>query len=384
VTKAIVFFERSRERMLPLAFTRPLSHIRIGIHTIQEKWERHGFHCSNHTADYLREKFPLNISEDQFFVDASMIPSPEFFQEVSELKVNEALSSGAGDVLAYRADTLSTKEGLHLKEVQSDYLYIKHAWDIFLNNGQALEWDFKLLGESPQVVSESNTLIGSRIYIEEGAKVTASILNAETGPIYIGKDAEVMEGSIIRGPFALGESSEVKMGAKIYGPTTIGPHSKIGGEVSNSIFFGYSNKGHDGFVGNSVIGEWCNFGADSNVSNLKNNYSDVRLWSYDVEDYIESGQQFCGLIMGDHSKTSINSMLNTGTVIGVCSNIFGSGFPNKFVPSFSWGMEGQEYKLDKAIETASRVMARRSIELTEVDQAIMSWIFHHDQPYRQA
>jgi UDP-N-acetylglucosamine diphosphorylase/glucosamine-1-phosphate N-acetyltransferase len=174
------------------------------------------------------------------------------------------------------------------------------------------------------------------------------------------------------------------MGAKIYGPTTIGPHSKIGGEVSNSIFFGYSNKGHDGFVGNSVIGEWCNFGADSNVSNLKNNYSDVRLWSYDVEDYIESGQQFCGLIMGDHSKTSINSMLNTGTVIGVCSNIFGSGFPNKFVPSFSWGMEGQEYKLDKAIETASRVMARRSIELTEVDQAIMSWIFHHDQPYRQA
>ena len=379
MTKAIVFFERSRERMLPLAFTRPLSHFRIGIHSIQKKWELQGYRCSNACPDYLSANFPASIGDDQLFIDASLLPSKAFFEEVTQLVSGEALVSD-GEVLAYRSEHFKNSDELKHRQVMSSFLYLKNPWDLFLMNAEALQWDFDELGESPQSLSSTNTLIGSEIYIEEGAKVTASILNAEAGPIYIGKNAEVMEGAIIRGPFALGESSVVKMGAKIYGPTTLGPHCKVGGEVSNSIFFGYSNKGHDGFVGNSVIGEWCNFGADTNVSNLKNNYSNVRVWSYEAQALIESGEQFCGLIMGDHSKTSINSMFNTGTVVGVCSNIFGSGFPSKFIPSFSCGFDGEVHKINKAQETASKVMARRSIELTDEERSILSWIFDHDQP----
>jgi UDP-N-acetylglucosamine diphosphorylase/glucosamine-1-phosphate N-acetyltransferase len=381
MSHSVVFFERDRERMHPLAFTRPLSHFRIGIHSIQERWELAGFSCSNVLPHYLQQEFPLEDEGECLFVDASVLPSPEFMEEVSSLKTGEGLMTD-GRILAFRSDDFWQRDDLRLSEAEMEYLYLERPWDLFLRAGKAIEWDYPSEETRGQDLPDNVTVIGENIFVEEGARLQACILNSETGPIYIGKDAEVMEGAIIRGPFSLGEGSVVKMGAKIYGPTSIGPHCKVGGEVSNSIFFGYSNKGHDGFIGNSVIGEWCNFGADTNISNLKNNYSEVRVWSYKEKDFVESDQQFCGLIMGDHSKTSINSMLNTGTVVGVACNLFGSGFPSKFVPSFSWGMDGDEHNFSKAMETAERMMERRGVTLGEGQKAVLSWVAEHDKPYR--
>ena len=258
---------------------------------------------------------------------------------------------------------------------------IDHVWDIFSKNGDAIKQDFDLITKNKTSLhlSKSNTVIGDPklIFLEEGAIVEASILNTTAGPIYIGKDAEVMEGSMVRGPFALGEHSALKLGTKIYGPTTVGPHSKIGGEVNNSVIFGYSNKGHDGFLGNSVIGEWCNLGADTNNSNLKNNYSSVKLYNYSKKAMLDSGLQFCGLIMGDHSKCGINTMFNTGTVVGVGANIFGGGFPPTHIPSYSWGgADGMmEYQFEKMIETADRVFQRRNLFISELDISILRTIF---------
>src|SRR5690606_24924204 len=251
-----------------------------------------------------------------------------------------------------------------------------------------LEDDFELLtdGRRSQPIPATNNIInGQNIFIEEGAKLEFVTLNASFGPIYIGKDAEIMEGSIIRGPFALCEHATVKLGAKIYGPTTVGPHSKVGGEVNNSVIFGYSNKGHDGFMGNSVLGEWCNLGADTNNSNLKNNYAEVRLWDYNTESFARTGLQFCGLMMGDHSKCGINTMFNTGTVVGVSANIFGSGFPRNFIPSYSWGGAAgmTTFKTDKAFEVAREVMKRRNLEFTEQDEKIMEHVFEITAKYRR-
>ena len=310
-----------------------------------------------------------------------ILPSKELVKELKKLKPNEILVSG-GALVAVN----SGKQVIHrfpseeMEEESEDKIFrVNRMWDIFTKNGQAIEEDFERLtkGRRSAKVSSSNTLLGKKIFIEAGVKMECAILNSTSGPIYIGKNAEIMEGAILKGPIAIGEESTVKAGAKIYGPTTIGQHSKVGGEISNSVIFGYSNKGHDGFLGNSVIGEWCNLGADTNNSNLKNNYSSVKLWDYSEGDQVDTGLTFCGLMMGDHSKCGINTMFNTGTVVGVSANIYGGDFPPKFVPSFSWGgAEGfTTYEFEKACETAERVFERRHMKFDKVEKKILAEVF---------
>jgi UDP-N-acetylglucosamine diphosphorylase/glucosamine-1-phosphate N-acetyltransferase len=386
----ILFDGPSRSNLLPFTFTRPVADIRVGILTIREKWENFlGATTTTVTEDYLSEKFPMVEMEENIMINASFCPNAELVELIKNLKENQAIFSG-GDVIAFY--TLDTQEDINFDdfdaiEYDAHILKIEHTWDIFLKNGEAIENDFSLLteGRKSQTLPKSvNTINPKNIFIEEGAKLEFVTLNASSGPIYIGKDTEIMEGSIIRGPFALCDHATVKLGAKIYGPTTIGPHSKVGGEVNNSVLFGYSNKGHDGFLGNSVLGEWCNLGADTNNSNLKNNYAEVRLWDYNTEGFARTGLQFCGLMMGDHSKCGINTMFNTGTVVGVSANIFGSGFPRNFVPSFSWGGHGgfTTYLTKKAFEVCKIVMSRRDIEFTEQDAAILEHVFEETKKLR--
>ena len=273
-------------------------------------------------------------------------------------------------------------------EFEGDCIKIEHTWDIFSKNDAAIREDFERLTEdrkSQPIPKSVQTIAKENIFIEEGAKLEFVTLNASLGPIYIGKDSEIMEGSVIRGPFALCDNAVVKMASKIYGATTVGPYSRIGGEVKNAVFFSYSNKGHDGFLGDSVLGEWCNIGADSNNSNLKNNYEEVKLWSYQTEGFEKTGLQFCGLMMGDHSKCGINTMFNTGTVVGVSANIFGSGFPRNFVPSFSWGGASgfTTYVTKKAFETARLVMSRRNIDFDEKEAAILEHVFEETKKWRK-
>jgi UDP-N-acetylglucosamine diphosphorylase/glucosamine-1-phosphate N-acetyltransferase len=386
---SLILFDDNRENLKPLSFTRPVADLRIGILTIKEKWERMlDLDGSYHSALYLATQFPANFGAINILVNASVLPTKELCAYISkELPINTLLvKNGVPIALKTSQDVaeqfLVGKQAPQVvSETDLNFIQICYPWDIFKQNGAALIADFNLLtqGRTSQVLSSSNTLIGdaSKIFLEEGAWVECSTLNTENGPIYIGKNATVMEGANIRGGFALCESSTLKMGAKIYGPTTIGPHSKVGGEVNNSVIIGYSNKGHDGFLGNSVIGEWCNLGADTNNSNLKNNYGEVRMWNYKQKAFTPIGLQFCGLIMGDHSKTAINTMFNTGTVVGVFSNVFGSGFPRKFIPSFSWGSQKgyMVYKMNKALETAQRVMERRNKELTIAEKVILEHIF---------
>ena len=323
----ILFDGPSRNNLLPFTFTRPVADIRVGILTIREKWECFlGTTTTTITEDYLSDKYPMVEMDENILINSSYLPNPELVEIVKGLEANQAIFRNE-DVIAFY--TKNAQEDINFDtydaiEYEDEVIKIENSWDIFARNGDAMEEDFELLtkGRRSQPIPASNSVIdGNNIFIEEGAKLEFAILNASSGSIYIGKDAEIMEGSIIRGPFALCEHATVKLGAKIYGPTTIGPHSKVGGEVSNSVIFGYSNKGHDGFLGNSVLGEWCNLGADTNNSNLKNNYSEVRLWDYSTETFAKTGLQFCGLMMGDHSKCGINTMFNTGTVVGVSANI---------------------------------------------------------------
>jgi UDP-N-acetylglucosamine diphosphorylase/glucosamine-1-phosphate N-acetyltransferase len=387
----ILFDGPSRTNLLPFTFTRPVADIRVGILTIREKWEHFlGATTTTVTEDYLSEKFPMVEMEENIMINASFCPNAELVELIKNLKENQAIFSGE-DVIAFY--TLDTQEDINFDdfdaiEYDAHILKIEHTWDIFSKNGEAIENDFSLLteGRKSQTLPKSvNTINPKNIFIEEGAKLEFVTLNASSGPIYIGKNAEIMEGSIIRGPFALCDHATVKLGAKIYGPSTIGPHSKVGGEVNNSVLFGYSNKGHDGFLGNSVLGEWCNLGADTNNSNLKNNYAEVRLWDYNTEGFARTGLQFCGLMMGDHSKCGINTMFNTGTVVGVSANIFGSGFPRNFVPSFSWGGHGgfTTYLTKKAFEVCKIVMSRRDIEFTKQDAAILEHIFEETKKFRR-
>ena len=374
-----------REHLLPFTFTRPVSEIRIGIMTIREKWENiSGKKISVVTEKYLADKYPLSLSaqEDNIWINGSVLPTNELFACIQSLKRNEGIKSGDALIaLNTGAQLLEgyTGERIYREWEGNPIVQIKHLWDIFSLNGEAMELDFQQLtkGRKSAKVSETNTLLGSNIFIEEGAKMECVVLNSTTGPIYIGKNTEIMEGSIIRGPFALCEGAGIKAGAKIYGPTTVGPHSKVGGEVSNSVIFGYSNKGHDGFLGNSVIGEWCNLGADTNTSNLKNNYSTVDIYDHSTRKMVSTGLTFCGLMMGDHSKCGINTMFNTGTVVGVCANIFGGDFPPKFIPSFSWGGAAgfTVYQIDKAFETAERVFERRHKTFDETEKEILRKVF---------
>jgi UDP-N-acetylglucosamine diphosphorylase/glucosamine-1-phosphate N-acetyltransferase len=389
----ILFDDARWDTILPLTFTRPACEIRIGILTIREKWERMlNTKCSWLTKDYLSEKFPAVTEKDNILLNGTVLPDPSLLKEIGKLKNDQKLEK-ENTIIAVRTGNtsgyFSTKSFKDFDKInfKGEFLQINHPWDIFRLNGDAIHADFELLTNDKKTrpLSKTNILLNPRkIFAEEGVKAESVTLNAGPGPIFLGKDSEIMEGSTIRGPFALCENSTVKMGAKIYGPTTIGPESKAGGEINNCVIFGYSNKAHDGFLGNSVIGEWCNIGADSNNSNLKNTYAPVRLWSYVEERFIETGLTFCGLIMGDHSKCGINTMFNTGTVVGVSANIFGTGFPRNFIPSFSWGgPQGfSVFKPEKAFEVAKEVMSRRNIEFDEKDKKILQTIFDITKKFR--
>ena len=386
----LIDFPAHRQALLPFTYTRPISEIRIGILSIAEKWKKHlSENISYKTEAYLQEKYPFRKAEVYTFINATVLPTTHLVQHIKQLQKGEALVKN-DSVIAFVAET--EKEFNACKSIvynDKDLVQIEQVWDIFAKNHQAIEADFNLLTEgrtSAAIPNSVFTVHPERIFIEEGAKLYNGSLNASEGPIYIGKDAEIMENCSVRGPFALGEHSTLKMGTKIYTGTSIGPHCKVGGEVSNSVIFGYANKGHDGFLGNSVIGEWCNIGADSNTSNLKNNYASVRLWDYNSGRFADTGLQFCGLMMGDHSKCGINTMFNTGTVVGVSANIFGAGFPRNFIPSFSWGgsQGSMTYKTAKAFEVAKVVMQRRKIDFSEIDQRILDHVFELSSSYRRS
>lgn len=384
-----------RPNLLPLTFTRPVADLRVGILTIAEKWSRYmGEAVSYLTQPYLQPKYSTFFGTHNLYINGAVCPDEQLLASVRALKLGEALYHG-DTLVAVNGDNL---EALTLADLVSHMVssrqecgsctIIRELWDIFLNNGQQIRSDFKLLtaGRQSQPVNDKHTMVYNEgdIFIEEGVKIRAAVLNAENGPIYLGKDAVVQEGALIRGPFALCEGSYVSMGGKMRGDVTIGPFCKVGGEVSASVIMAYSNKGHDGYLGNSVIGQWCNLGADTNTSNLKNNYAEVKIWSYANGGYKGTGQQFCGLMMGDHSKCGINTMFNTGTVVGVSANIFGAGYPRTFIPSFSWGGAAgfETYQLRKALEVAAKVMERRNIPFDKVEEAMMSDIFEQTQQNR--
>lgn len=386
----ILFDGPVRNALLPFTFTRPVCDIRIGILTIREKWEKYlGSTTTTLTEEYLSEKFPMVEMEANVMLNGAYLPNAVLVEMVRNLEPNQAIMRGEDVIAFYTHDSQEEVDfdTYEILEFEDECLKIEHTWDIFAKNDAALREDFELLTadrHSQPIPKSVNVIAPEHIFIEEGAQLEFVTLNASTGPIYIGKNAEIMEGSVIRGPFALCEEAQVKLATKIYGATTVGPHCRVGGEVNNSVLFAYSNKGHDGFLGNSVLGEWCNIGADSNNSNLKNNYEEVRLWSYETESFARTGLQFCGLMMGDHSKCGINTMFNTGTVVGVSSNIFGSGFPRNFVPSFSWGGASgmTTYLTNKAFQTAKIVMARRHVEFDEVEARILEHVFEETKKYR--
>ena len=388
----VLFDDENRSSLLPLAYTRPIAEFRVGILTITEKWSKYmpsdavfgGFI----TEDYLQAKYPSDLKDDQLWINGSVCPNEGLIADVLALELNESLFDESENLIAFRSGAF--EESINCTKSYTDVLFTKisNSWDIFSENGVELASDFKVLtsGRKSQTINVTNTIVGlENVFVEEGASISCAIINAESGPVYIGKNAVVMEGSIIKGPFALCESSHTKLGAKIYGPTTVGPHSKVGGELNNVVIFGYSNKGHDGFLGNSVLGEWCNIGADSNNSNLKNNYAEVKLWDYEMGRFKLTGLQFCGLIMGDHSKCGINTMFNTGTVVGVSANIFGAGFPRNFIPSFSWGgPQGQStYRTEKAFEVAEKVMHRRNVVFDNTEKDILTKVFELSDEYRR-
>lgn len=386
----ILFDGPYRNALLPLTFTKPVADLRVGILTIREKWEKYlGTKVSTLTEEYLEEKYPMVEMEHNIMINASFLPNVEIVSIIKNLQENQALFCEE-DIIAFFTTDIQEKvdfEAYTQMQYKFPILKMKNTWDIFHFNDQAIRDDFEFITEgrkSQPIPKNVQYLNKENIFIEEGAEILFSVLNANEGPIYIGKNSLIMEGSVIRGPFSLGENSVVKMASKIYGATTIGPYCKVGGEVNNSVLSGYSNKGHDGFLGNSVLGEWCNIGADSNNSNLKNNYAEVKLWSYDTEKFEKTGLQFCGLIMGDHSKCAINTMFNTGTVVGVSANIFGSNFPRNFIPSFSWGGAAgfSTYQVDKAIETAKLVYKRRDLEFDEKESRILEYVFQFTKKFR--
>lgn len=386
----ILFDTPVRTNLLPLTFLRPIADIRIGILTIREKWEKYlDAKTSTLTEKYLSKKFPLISGDENVLINASYLPTETLAEAIHTLNVGEAIVY-KNDVIVLKMNKLGDLKSVSNHENQNKITFIdpllsvKNTWDIFAKNGEALEADFKLLSYgSNQNTFKSVTYFGpsENIFIHPSVKINHAILNATNGPIYLDEDSEVMEGATIRGPFYLGKHSQVKMGAKIYGPTTVGPYSKVGGELNNVVILGFSNKGHEGFLGNAVIGEWCNIGADTNNSNLKNTYDEVKLWSYSEKTFVKTGLQFCGLIMGDHSKTGINTMFNTGTVVGIASNLFGPGFQRNFIPSFSWGGPSKmiAHKFDRALLTARQVYKRRNLVLNKMDVEIFHHVFLHSQ-----
>lgn len=383
----ILFDGPYRDALLPFTYTRPIADIRVGILTIREKWEKYlGLTTSTVTEEYLSEKWPMVELDINVFIVGNVLPTPVLVSTIKSLELHQAIYA-EDELIAFCVAEGEEPVLEDFEKIEVEVSLVKHTWDIFKKNGSEIEADFTLLTEDQisNPLSETNRVVGGgKVFLEEGASVECVIFNTKGGDVYIGKNATVMEGSVIQGPFALCEGATVKIGAKIYADTTVGPYSKVGGEVGNSVIFGYSNKGHDGYLGNSVLGEWCNLGADTNTSNLKNNYAAVRLWDYETEGFAKTGEQFCGLMMGDHSKSGINTMFNTGTVVGVSANIFGGGFPRNFIPSFSWGGASgfMEYKTKKAYEVAEKVMARRKIEFSKEDASILDTIFETTKKYR--
>jgi UDP-N-acetylglucosamine diphosphorylase/glucosamine-1-phosphate N-acetyltransferase len=382
-----------RTQLLPFTFTKPVAEIRLGILRIAEKWGAWlDTEYSYLTQNYLAEKYAARFSGDNLLINGALCPDHSLTQEILALNQGEQLVAD-GQTLAFRTNKpislaeLSTLD-LKLIEYKATFTIIERPWEIFLQNGAQIKVDYQQLtkGRTSAPITDQHTIVYNPedIFLEEGASTKAAILNAENGPIYLGKNSSIEEGAVIRGPFAIGEDSTVNANARMRGDITIGPHCKVGGEVSNSVLFGYSNKGHEGFLGNSVLGEWCNIGADTNISNLKNNYAKVKVWDFAKNGFTDTGQQFCGMMMGDHSKTGINTMLNTGTVIGVAANIFGSGFPRTFIPSFSWGGAAgfTTFRMNKVNEMAEVSMSRRGGAYDDVEERILQHIYEQTAAYR--
>ena len=372
-----------RQNLLPFTFTRPVAAIRTGILTIAEKWEKHfATTVSFSTEEYLSKKFLLTHTSDNLWINGALCPDANLVTAIRQLKMGDALIKDQM-ILAVRTADDEVPEVIigKVTEFPSAITLIDQVWKIFQHNGAQLRADFELITTGRKSIGikdkHTHTYAEENIFIEHGAVIHSAILNAENGPIYIGKNAQVQEGAMIRGPFALAEGSVVNMGGKMRGNVSIGPECKVGGEVSASIFFGYSSKAHDGFLGCSVIGEWCNFGADSNTSNMKNNYENVKIWNYAKGGFVDTGLMFCGLMMADHTKCGINTMFNTGTVTGVSANIFGDGFPRNFIPSFAWGGASgfSTYQFEKAMLTAAKAMERRGLQLSEIDREIYKTVF---------
>ena len=400
MAKNVILFDDAvaRENLLPMSFTRPLADFRFGINTIREKWEAllPGVY-SYLTVNYLQEKYPMKLDaeDDNIFISGNICPTDELVAGISGLSIGEAIVGTKG-LIAFRG-SLADFEARNIENtvsVRETSLSINMLYDIFIGNDRAIKEDFKYMtrGRKSQPISNTNTIVGDlydangvpQIFIEEGAVVEAAILNVKNGPIYVGRDAEVMEGSCLRGPVAVCDHAVVNMATRIYGATTLGPYCKVGGELNNVVMIGYSNKAHDGFLGNAVIGEWCNIGGGTSASNLKNDYTEIKLWNYPAHRFLRTGLQFCGLIMGDHSKTGVNCMFNTATVVGVGVNIHGTGFPRNFVPSFSEGSTAgfTDVSLAKFFDIAQRMMARRKVELTETDRKIFQSIYNIADNYK--
>lgn len=391
----ILFGDQARDHLLPFTFTRPLADIRMGILTMREKWEKYlGGKTFTLTQDYLAQRFPLVKGADNLLINASIFPNPEIVKKIFALNFDQTLVSG--DILiAHRVKESDIEkeltdpgvaESIEPVEYEGEVMKLAHLWDMLRFLTVAIEQDYSLLTQGRKglpIPSHVKAIAPDKIFIEEGAKIEMAILNASEGPIYIGKNAHIMDGAILRGPVSIGNHSTIKMGAKIYGSTAIGPNCKVGGEVTNSLIFGYSNKAHDGFMGHSVIGEWCNIGADTNTSNLKNNYSEIRLWSFVDQAFVNTRQSFCGTFMGDYAKCGINTMFNSGTVVGVAAQIFGAGYMRNFVPSFAFGGPSgfTRVEIEKVIATEKLTHARRGMPLSAEEEDVLRFLFethtHH-------
>jgi UDP-N-acetylglucosamine diphosphorylase/glucosamine-1-phosphate N-acetyltransferase len=388
----ILFDDNAYKTLLPLTYTRPVANLRIGILTIAEKWGyRLKSYFSYHTQPYLQAKFPLQLSAENLLINGSVCPDEHLLEAIDKLRTGQALQRN-GLLIAVKLNESEAREFNPAQSFDSVQEYgpalvaIRYPEDIFKKNDIELRRDFKLLTQnrSSAVISSTNTIIGEDFFAEDTAIAECSTFNTKNGPIYLGNHAEVWEGAHIRGALALCDNSQIKMAAKIYGATTVGPRCRVGGEINNAVIWGNSSKGHDGYLGNAVLGEWCNIGADSNNSNLKNNYTDVKLWDYSTQHFRNTGLQFCGLIMADHSKCGINTMFNTGTVVGVSANVFGEGYPRNYIPDFAWGGANhyEEYKLDKVFDTIERVYARRNEQLDVSERELLQHVFNLTQSYR--
>ena len=371
-----------KQQLLPLTFLRPVAEIRVGIMTIAEKWKHiTGTIPGFSVDDYLKAKYEPIPREDAIFINGAICPTNHFYECATSLKPGEVLGKDQIVLATRNKDDIISGSTSITYEYSDDLTIIEHTWDIFEENGDQIRVDFEVITKDrvSEKILDPHTIVYSpeNVFVEEGVEFKAAIINAEEGPIYIGKNAKIMEGAIMRGPISVGEGTHVNMNAKVRSNTTLGPYCRAGGEINNVVMFGCSNKGHEGFLGNSVIGEWCNIGADTNNSNLKNNYTEVKMWDYSKQRFVKTGRQFCGLIMGDHTKCGINTMFNTGTVIGIGANVFGAGFPRNFIPSFSWGGAGglTTFRLDQFFEIADKMMERRNIHLSEEEQDILSYIF---------